>query len=459
MFGELIPDCLRRRPIERQQGSFLVDELRTTRAQMTDEAWVSRIVRKGGQTVEAPEGFNFNQSLIGELASVPPEGMRRAREEDTPPPPLFDDGGAIIPKYVYSNGLTWTIGRYVGGGVYGQVFEISHSGGGKQHKRVVKIMYLPSKEKARRSLWNEVGANMLTGDYVGSEIVQEDGETWAALILERHAGDTAMKYINDKEEHEVERVFDPDPTTMFRIAAMLRTVVHTLRRIHAVGWVHRDVKPGNIIISDEEGGEFLSRLIDYGVAGRFGNVRREASRTATGSPQFLYPEVTMGIDVDLRIRDYWGAMITAALMIGLVSDVKSPTIEDCFARLQRGTKYLAPQLDNPLKADVFFKKHELSEAQKNFLIWMYNFLLPTYDILGRKQAWNQSGITKKINVGHIPAELLRLENDSGGISGAAFLDDDKFVSELENHIRALGAQIGRTDVDRALALLQEFPTP
>jgi hypothetical protein len=451
-------DFFRRIPDFRPLIGRSVDVVRDEHAQMTDEEWVKRIVRDGNLPVEAPEGYNFSQSLMEELASVPPEGMRHARGEDAPPPPLVDDDGVVIPEHIYSNGLMWTVGCQIGKGVSGKVFEVSHRNGREQQKRIVKIMCVPDNKERRGSFWNEIAATMFTGDFVGSEIMQQNGETWAALVLERHKGKTAWDHIQAKEGFEELNEFISDPKAMFQVAVMIRSVVHTLRRMHSAGWIHRDVKPGNIIFNTDEGEESLSRLIDFGIAKRAGNVRKEVEEFFVGSPRFSLPEATMNADMDLRIRDYWGVMITAALEIGLVSDIGENTIADCFDRLQKGKKYVAPEFDNQIKADAFFKKYGLSEAQKSFLKWMYNFLRPKDDIESRRDAWQRSGITRKLPVDQIPSELWAWEQDRDGRElEVAFLNDDKFVRELDGHLRALGAQIGRKDVDKTLALLQEFP--
>lgn len=458
-------------------------DVRARRVQMSDEAWAERIIQESNLPIEAPEGYRFNASLMEELASVPPEGMKAARGDNAPPPPFTleeepspPEGmkrarertrAARVPAHVYANGVAWEVGSRVGSGGYAQVYEVRHAGSQDQRPRLVKLMYLPSNERKRESLWNEVAAAMFTGDFVGSEILQnEQGETWAAVILERHAGETAYARYLKLQEREDEREdwprFDPQPASAFAAAAMLRSVIHTLRRMHASGWTHRDVKPANVIFNTQKGEEWLSRLIDFGIAKREGHVRKTSSRKISGSPAFMLPEAFRNQEVDLRSRDYWGAALTAALTIGLMDFPRGQSVEDIARELEQGRMFRAPDLDDHYEADDFFQKYRLSEAHRAFVKWLLDFLRPRDPILIRQREWKRLGITKDVAVEERLMTDLELatefDDDEDPELVAPFIDDDKFVRELEGHIRALGLQIGRTDVEEHLALLQEFPS-
>lgn len=69
-------------------------------------------------------------------------------------------------------------------------------------------------------------------------------------------------------------------------------VLSALAAAHAAGIVHRDVKPGNILI----GADGATKLADFGIAKRFDEL--EASVTSTGmvvgTPRYLAPEQAMG---------------------------------------------------------------------------------------------------------------------------------------------------------------------
>jgi eukaryotic-like serine/threonine-protein kinase len=70
-------------------------------------------------------------------------------------------------------------------------------------------------------------------------------------------------------------------------------VCKALRRAHEVGLVHRDLKPGNIFIARQGGGEEAVKVLDFGIAksldpAQAGNVTRTG--TLIGSPAYMSPE-------------------------------------------------------------------------------------------------------------------------------------------------------------------------
>ncbi len=65
-----------------------------------------------------------------------------------------------------------------------------------------------------------------------------------------------------------------------------RQVAEALAALNERGWMHCDVKPGNILVSPEG----QATLLDLGLARRAGEVRDVVSRPLWGSPAYLAPE-------------------------------------------------------------------------------------------------------------------------------------------------------------------------
>jgi serine/threonine protein kinase/predicted ATPase len=77
-----------------------------------------------------------------------------------------------------------------------------------------------------------------------------------------------------------------------------------LAAVHKQKMVHRDIKPGNIMVSLEEGGAVTAKIIDLGLAK---SVNEPTSQTAismpggfAGTPEFASPEQFAGVGVDIR---------------------------------------------------------------------------------------------------------------------------------------------------------------
>ncbi len=95
----------------------------------------------------------------------------------------------------------------------------------------------------------------------------------------------------------------PGPTLAARLAAEgamdedgLRSLgaalAEALESIHSCGLVHRDLKPGNIIMAVDG-----PRVLDFGIARAAESTRLTATGTAFGTPGFLAPEQALGHDV------------------------------------------------------------------------------------------------------------------------------------------------------------------
>lgn len=106
----------------------------------------------------------------------------------------------------------------------------------------------------------------------------------------------------------------------------LRVLTHATRaldRAHEAGIVHRDMKPDNIFLTKGEDGQFLGKILDFGVAkAKTADLAGAASshtRTGAlvGSPYYMSPEqVRHTKDVDHR-TDLWAlGVITYECLLG-----------------------------------------------------------------------------------------------------------------------------------------------
>src|SRR5262245_51993252 len=161
----------------------------------------------------------------------------------------LDTGRLVGDRYI----LETLIAR----GGMGEVWRARH----KALRSLVAIKFLhrasafsPSKRK-RFLTEAQVTANLKTRHAVQvfDFGVTEDGLPY--LVMEFLEGETLEKRIAREGRLSIETTF-----------TVLRQAARALDRAHALGIVHRDFKPENVVIfADEEGGEQV-KVVDFGIA-------------------------------------------------------------------------------------------------------------------------------------------------------------------------------------------------
>jgi len=106
------------------------------------------------------------------------------------------------------------------------------------------------------------------------------------------------------------------PTTPWRRAfAIIRQVLVALDEAHALGVIHRDVKPGNILVEERDDGSDFVRVLDFGIA----RISGGAALTGDwmGTPQYMAPEQCRTPDaIDGRVDLYACGVVLFEMIVG-----------------------------------------------------------------------------------------------------------------------------------------------
>jgi eukaryotic-like serine/threonine-protein kinase len=109
------------------------------------------------------------------------------------------------------------------------------------------------------------------------DVVEDDGQP--VLIME---------YVPSKSLSAVLDERGPlAPTEVARIGAQVATA---LTIAHTAGIVHRDIKPGNVLLADDG----TVKITDFGISRATGDVTVTATGMLAGTPAYLAPEVAKG---------------------------------------------------------------------------------------------------------------------------------------------------------------------
>jgi serine/threonine-protein kinase len=122
----------------------------------------------------------------------------------------------------------------------------------------------------------------------------------------------AMELLEGASLDEIVDVGGPQPED--RVIHLLEQVAASLAEAHDAGLIHRDIKPGNILVVDRGGISDLVKVVDFGLVKDVGvRAREQASsvpaltmaNTITGTPLYIAPEtVTSPETVDARADLY-----------------------------------------------------------------------------------------------------------------------------------------------------------
>jgi serine/threonine-protein kinase len=93
------------------------------------------------------------------------------------------------------------------------------------------------------------------------------------------------------------------PLPLAEALQITRQVLQALSEAHALGVVHRDLKPGNVFLARVHGGDVVAKVMDFGIAG-IEQARETQKLTMTGAvigtPAYMSPEQAQGLPVDAR---------------------------------------------------------------------------------------------------------------------------------------------------------------
>lgn len=191
----------------------------------------------------------------------------------------------------------YIVERELGSGGMGTVY-LARSRGGRSVAVKVARPELAGDPQFRERFRAEVAAARSVGGFHTAPVVDADPDAAAPWLATAYIPGPTLSALLEAE----------GPMDEARLRGLGAALAEALAAIHGCGLVHRDLKPGNIIMASDG-----PRVLDFGIARALESTRLTATGTAFGTPGFLAPEQAQGQEVDGAADVFaLGAVLVAA---------------------------------------------------------------------------------------------------------------------------------------------------
>lgn len=148
----------------------------------------------------------------------------------------------------------------------------------------------------------------------------------------------AMEYLPGMTLDELVERHGPLPPG--RAVHFLRQVCGALREAHAAGLVHRDVKPGNVIVCERGGRPDVVKLLDFGLVRAVEPDGEKLTRDGAiaGTPAYMSPEQAEGAELDGRSDLYSLGAVAYFLLTGRPPYVKESALQLLYAHAREAVR-------------------------------------------------------------------------------------------------------------------------
>lgn len=269
----------------------------------------------------------------------------------------------------------WHVVRRIGTGSFGSVYEIEREDFGYTYKAALKVISIPRSDQDLTAVKNNVGKSedSLAAYYqsVAAEIVKEfemmyqlRGTTnivsYEDHEVRKHESDVGwdimirMELLTPLDTYTKEHVMSRQDVIRLGI-----DICRALERCRALDIIHRDIKPGNIFISDQ--GDF--KLGDFGIARTIEAHDDVLELSRKGTISYMAPEIFRGMQYGFDVDIYSLGIVMYRLLNNnslpfVPQPPARPTYKDISNANQlrlRGERLPYPSGDHTQLADIVLK--------------------------------------------------------------------------------------------------------
>ncbi|HEY5950393.1 MAG TPA: protein kinase [Kofleriaceae bacterium] len=240
-------------------------------------------------------------------------------------------------------------------------------------------------------------------------------------------------------------VMDNGPLPPNHALQIARQILSGLAHAHKQEVFHRDVKPANIMISEEIGHGQRVRILDFGLARLQGNVGRDATQTnmVVGTPNYMAPEQTVpGGSVDGRSDLYAVGVVLYEMIVG----ERPFQAEDTLQLLGMHRAAPVPRLADRIKRGIELPKgmqelidRAMAKSPEQRYQTAIEFAEAIDEVLQGKLDPTMEDVTlpksgpikrKKQNTGALAPTVLNIDSSAQKLEGSMLRRSSKFPTAL-----------------------------
>jgi len=200
------------------------------------------------------------------------------------------------------------VGDKLGSGGMGSVYEVFKPGQSERLAMKLMLSEVASKEEYRKRFQREASV-METLHHPNILHVHATGEENAVLyiVMDLIKGNSLSDMLRRQR-------FSPRDTSL-----ILNQIAQALDYAHDMGVLHRDVKPGNILIAyrhQDEQPYAHAYLVDFGLAKALNSISLTGTHVSLGTPEYMPPEQVLAQTITAQSDIYALGIVIYRMLVG-----------------------------------------------------------------------------------------------------------------------------------------------